>query len=1197
MTAPSSDKKPSDTESIDLPDVGMFEASAKTTLSLPQPKVAGAFLTLAGERYYAIKNVDKIPTFFINVVSNSDHWLFIASNGGLTAGRVSPETALFPYVTVDKIYESTPHTGSKTLLRVEFKDQSDDWEPFNTEHDSRFEISRNLYKNSAGSKVLFEEINHDLQLAFRYTWVCSDIFGFVRQCELENFGERSCAIKLLDGLQNLLPAGTPRHSQTNTSYLVDAYKWSELDEHTGLGLFTLYSAITDRAEPRESLKATTVFCVGLDKPKVLLSSQQVKRFRDSAEVDEEKHMRGIRGAYLINSSLLLAPKTSKYWQLVANTEQSQTQVVSLQQQLAEPKSLAEAIEKSIQQDSDALARIMAAGDGFQVTAEENVAVHHYANVQYNILRGGIFDNQYYIAARDFVATIRRFNTEVYQSHQALLEKLPALTHLNQLQALIFSQGDPQLERLTYEYLPITFGRRHGDPSRPWNEFEIRLKDENQNPLLSYQGNWRDIFQNWEALLFSYPEFIENVIAKFVNASTVDGYNPYRVTKQGIDWEVEELDDPWSYIGYWGDHQIIYLQKLLELSKQFHPDRLDLLLRRAIFSYANVPYKIKPFDALLENAKSTVVYDHDLAKKIELRVEKFGADGKLLADETGQVYLVNLFEKLLVPLLSKLGNLVIDGGIWLNTQRPEWNDANNALVGQGLSMVTLYYMRRYVRFLQELLTSQLASGQPDDISLSTEVSQWSLDTAAALKSAREHLGDGQTSEMSRYSSLAKLGRAASLYREVIYRQGSFSGSRPHGLNQIMGLLDDAIAAIDHSIESNLAPDGLYHAYNLLELRSNAITVDRLYPMLEGQVAVLSSGAIAPAEAIEVLDILFKSNLYRDDQKSFLLYPDRQLPSFLVKNRLPSHQVEALPLLSQMLAKGDYRIVELDANQCYRFNAELSNVFDLNVRIDTMVEEYGEALTSARQALQALYEQVFNHKAFTGRSGGMFGFEGLGSIYWHMVSKLLLAVQENFFTAREQFLSDGSMTHLSTCQRLGELYYQVREGIGFNKTPAEYGAFPTDPYSHTPKHSGAQQPGMTGQVKEEMITRFAELGVRVHAGAILFDPCLLRVCEFIAEPRQFHFLDVDREWQQLTLPVASLGFSWCQVPIVYALVENANSSLKVTYATGEYSILPALTLPLEMAQELFKRSGRIRRIDLVLNRGQLFSSSTANGDISV
>ena len=107
------------------------------------------------------------------------------------------------------------------------------------------------------------------------------------------------------------------------------------------------------------------------------------------------------------------------------------------------------------------------------------------------------------------------------------------------------------------------------------------------------------------MTFSYPEFIENVIAKFVNASTMDGYNPYRITKEGIDWEIEDPDDPWSYIGYWGDHQIIYLQKLLELSEQFHPTRLAQLLHQPVFSYANVPYRIKSLEELLRNPKDTV----------------------------------------------------------------------------------------------------------------------------------------------------------------------------------------------------------------------------------------------------------------------------------------------------------------------------------------------------------------------------------------------------------------------------------------------------------------------------------------------------------------------------------------------------------------------------------------------------------------
>ena len=71
---------------------------------------------------------------------------------------------------------------------------------------------------------------------------------------------------------------------------------------------------------------------------------------------------------------------------------------------------------------------------------------------------------------------------------------------------------------------------------------------------------------------------------------------------------------------------------------------------------------------------------------------------------------------------------------------------------------------------------------------------------------------------------------------------------------------------------------------------------------------------------------------------------------------------------------------------------------------------------------------------------------------------------------------------------------------HKPPTLYGAFPTDPYSHTPEGKGAQQPGMTGQVKEDIISRFGELGVFVEDGTLLFDPCMLRKEEFISNPRQ-------------------------------------------------------------------------------------------------
>ena len=138
--------------------------------------------------------------------------------------------------------------------------------------------------------------------------------------------------------------------------------------------------------------------------------------------------------------------------------------------------------------------------------------------------------------------------------------------------------------------------------------------------------------------------------------------------------------------------------------------------------------------------------------------------------------------------------------------------------------------------------------------------------------------------------------------------------------------------------------------------------------------------------------------------------------------------------------------------YRFNADFRNVGDLEARLEAVRADYEQQVAEDHEDIVELYERVFNHRAFTGRSGTMFGFEGLGCIYWHMVSKLLLATGEIFQAALE------TDTENDVLERLGSLYYRIRDGLSFNKQPGDYGAFPMDPYSHTPKHPGARQPGM-------------------------------------------------------------------------------------------------------------------------------------------
>ena len=44
--------------------------------------VAIDIITIEDEQFYKISNCDKMRPFFMSIVSDSDHWMFISSNGG-----------------------------------------------------------------------------------------------------------------------------------------------------------------------------------------------------------------------------------------------------------------------------------------------------------------------------------------------------------------------------------------------------------------------------------------------------------------------------------------------------------------------------------------------------------------------------------------------------------------------------------------------------------------------------------------------------------------------------------------------------------------------------------------------------------------------------------------------------------------------------------------------------------------------------------------------------------------------------------------------------------------------------------------------------------------------------------------------------------------------------------------------------------
>ena len=133
----------------------------------------GYFTTLDGEQFYKIENYDHMDDFFMTITSASDIWNFCWSHGGITAGRIDCDHAVFPYYTADKVSDAKSYTGSYTAIRVGDGDKAVVWEPFATLGASpalrrlaEKNISRNIYKNAEGTEVWFEEINEELKLAF-----------------------------------------------------------------------------------------------------------------------------------------------------------------------------------------------------------------------------------------------------------------------------------------------------------------------------------------------------------------------------------------------------------------------------------------------------------------------------------------------------------------------------------------------------------------------------------------------------------------------------------------------------------------------------------------------------------------------------------------------------------------------------------------------------------------------------------------------------------------------------------------------------------------------------------------------------------------------------------------------------------------------------------------------------------------------
>jgi hypothetical protein len=224
----------------------------------------------------------------------------------------------------------------------------------------------------------------------------------------------------------------------------------------------------------------------------------------------------------------------------------------------------------------------------------------------------------------------------------------------------------------------------------------------------------------------------------------------------------------------------------------------------------------------------------------------------------------------------------------------------------------------------------------------------------------HLLSGSIDDTARKVILDKLGKAASDYRYQIYNSGFWGKKRTHSMQGLKNFTKISLEFIEHSIKANQRQDNLYHAYNLMSVEDKKVSISYLSEMLEGQVAVLSSGYLSSRENLAVLNGLKNSKLFRPDQYSYLLYPNKQLPKFLDKNTISKEAVSKSELLTLLVAKNNKQILEKDSLGDYHFNGNFNNSGVLKKALEALSQhnDYKDLVAKEAKTVEAIFEDVSN-----------------------------------------------------------------------------------------------------------------------------------------------------------------------------------------------------------------------------------------------
>ena len=163
---------------------------------------------------------------------------------------------------------------------------------------------------------------------------------------------------------------------------------------------------------------------------------QLDDFRKGISLKSENEIKAEKGAYFINKKIKLKENSSNDWMIICNVNQTISDVVSLKKSIIEDKEIKSEVENDVVLGSSNLRELVGNADGLQLTNDKLRMIRHFSNTMFNIMRGGIFDDNYQIEKNDFLPYIKKANFSIYKSFNETLNNLPQiLLHLHDLKSI------------------------------------------------------------------------------------------------------------------------------------------------------------------------------------------------------------------------------------------------------------------------------------------------------------------------------------------------------------------------------------------------------------------------------------------------------------------------------------------------------------------------------------------------------------------------------------------------------------------------------------------------------------------------------------------------------------------------------------------------------------------------------------------